>query len=147
MKKLFTALMALALVASSAYADEKKDTVKFSVVKEIPITSVKDQNQSGTCWCYSTLAFLEAELLRKGKGTFDLCESFVVHHTMTDRAEASVRMHGDVSFAEGGSFLRCSILHEKLRTCSAGCNACSGFFAGRQSFQLQRTYNRGGSCG
>ena len=42
MKKLFTALMALALVASSAYADEKKDTVKFSVVKEIPITSVKD---------------------------------------------------------------------------------------------------------
>ena len=58
MKKLFTALMALALVASSAYADEKKDTVKFSVVKEIPITSVKDQNQSGTCWCYSTLAFL-----------------------------------------------------------------------------------------
>lgn len=93
MKKLFTALMALALVASSAYADEKKDTVKFSVVKEIPITSVKDQNQSGTCWCYSTLAFLEAELLRKGKGTFDLCESFVVHHTMTDRAEASVRMH------------------------------------------------------
>ena len=104
MKKLFTALMALALVASSAYADEKKDTVKFSVVKEIPITSVKDQNQSGTCWCYSTLAFLEAELLRKGKGTFDLCESFVVHHTMTDRAEASVRMHGDVSFAEGGSF-------------------------------------------
>ena len=104
MKKLVTALMALALVASSAYADEKKDTVKFSVVKEIPITSVKDQNQSGTCWCYSTLAFLEAELLRKGKGTFDLCESFVVHHTMTDRAEASVRMHGDVSFAEGGSF-------------------------------------------
>ena len=29
MKKLFTALMALALVASSAYADEKKDTVKY----------------------------------------------------------------------------------------------------------------------
>ena len=104
MKKLFFAFMATALIASSAYAEEKKDTVKFTVVKEIPITSIKDQNRSGTCWCYSTLSFLEAELLRKGKGTFDLCESFVVHHTMTDRAEAAVRMHGDVSFAEGGSF-------------------------------------------
>jgi aminopeptidase C len=105
MNKLFLAFMALAVTATSAFADEKKnDTVKFTVVKEIPITSIKDQNQSGTCWCYSTLGFLEAELLRKGKGTFDLCESFVVHHTMTDRAEAAVRTHGDVSFSEGGSF-------------------------------------------
>lgn len=78
--------------------------MKFTVVKENPITSIKDQNRSGTCWCYSTIGFLEAELLRKGKGTFDLCESFVVHHTMTDRAAAAVRTHGDVSFAEGGSF-------------------------------------------
>ncbi len=95
--------LALSLAAGAASADTK-DSVSFTVIKELPITSVKDQSRSGTCWCYSTLGFLEAELLRTGKGEFDLCESFVVHHTMVDRAKASVRMHGDVSFSEGGSF-------------------------------------------
>lgn len=102
-KKLFAAMMLVALSASTAFA-ATNDTIKFTVIKENPITSIKNQSRSGTCWCYSTLGFLEAELLRKGKGTFDLCESFVVHHTMLDRAKAAVRMHGDVSFAEGGSF-------------------------------------------
>lgn len=67
MKKLFTALMALALVASSAYADEKKDTVKFSVVKEIPITSVKDQNQSGTFGAIQLSHFLRQSCCAKAK--------------------------------------------------------------------------------
>ena len=39
---------------------------KFTTIKELPVTSVKDQNQAGTCWCYSSLAFFEAELLRMG---------------------------------------------------------------------------------
>lgn len=41
----------------------------FTTVKEVPITSIKDQNQSSTCWAFSTLGFLEAELLRAGKVT------------------------------------------------------------------------------
>ena len=40
---------------------------KFEIIKELPITPVKDQNRAGTCWCYSTLGFFEAELLRMGK--------------------------------------------------------------------------------
>ena len=76
----------------------------FTTVKENPITSVKDQNRSSTCWAFSTLGFLEAELLRAGKGEFDLSEMFVVHHTMQDRAVNYVRYHGDASFAPGGSF-------------------------------------------
>lgn len=39
-----------------------------------------------------------------GKGTYDLCESFVVYNTYMDRARAAVRTHGDVSFSQGGSF-------------------------------------------
>ena len=34
---------------------------------------------------------------------YDLSEMFVVSHTMLDRAEYVVRMHGDASFAPGGS--------------------------------------------
>lgn len=102
-KNLFAAALLLSVSVSTAFA-ATNDSITFTVVKENPITSIKDQNRSGTCWCYSSLGFLEAELLRLGKGEYDLCESFVVHHTMVDRAKASVRLHGDISFSECGSF-------------------------------------------
>ena len=92
------------MAAQAKPAAAKNDTVQFTVVKANPITSIKDQNQSGTCWDYSSLGFFEAELLRLGKGTYDLCESFVAYHTYMDRAEKAIRMHGDVSFSQGGSF-------------------------------------------
>ena len=93
-----------ASVVAQSNAAAKNDTVKFTVVKENPITSIKDQNQSGTCWAFSSLGFLEAELLRMGKGNHDLSESFLVYHTYMDRADKAVRTHGDASFSQGGSF-------------------------------------------
>lgn len=107
MKKILT-LALLALVACNAFAEEKKDSVNpntpvFTVIKENPITSMKDQNRSGTCWDYSTLSFFEAEILKKSGKTYDLCESFVANKTYMDRAVQVVRLHGDCQFAEGGS--------------------------------------------
>lgn len=103
-KKLIIAA-ALCLLPGVSFAQaEKKDSTVFTVVKENPITTVKDQNQSGTCWAYSSLGFLESELLRMGKGEHDLCESFLVYHTYMDRADKAIRTHGDVSFSQGGSF-------------------------------------------
>ena len=102
---LFIACACLSLGVSAKKHVEKADTgFVFTTVKENPITSIKNQNQSGTCWCFSTLSFFESELLRMGKGEHDLCEMFVVHKTMEDRAAQTVRTHGDVSFAQGGSF-------------------------------------------
>lgn len=102
-KLIFAAALCLLPGVSFAQA-EKKDSTVFTVVKENPITPVKDQNQSGTCWAYSSLGFLESELLRMGKGEHDLCESFLVYHTYMDRADKAIRTHGDVSFSQGGSF-------------------------------------------
>ena len=93
---------ALAFVGLGAFAQE--NTPDFTVVKENPITSIKNQNQAGTCWCYSSLAFIESELLRMGKGEYDFSEMFIVHNTYLDRADKAVRTHGDVSFSQGGSF-------------------------------------------
>ena len=90
--------------SASSLSAAQNDTVQFTVVKENPITSIKNQNNSGTCWAYSSLGFLEAELLRMGKGTHDLCESFLVYNTYMDRADKAVRTHGDASFSQGGSF-------------------------------------------
>ena len=65
---------------------------------------MKDQNRAGTCWCYSGLGFIEAELLRMGKPEYDFSEMYIVSNTYLDRAKAAVRTHGDVSFSQGGSF-------------------------------------------
>ena len=103
------ALAALGLCFSSVYAkgpkkDKNDEGFVFTTVKENPITSIKNQNRSSTCWSFSSLGYLESELLRLGKGEFDLSEMFVVHKTMEDRATNYVRYHGDASFSPGGSF-------------------------------------------
>lgn len=104
-------LMAAALFMSvptfaQAPEGEKKadEGYQFEIIKELPITPVKDQNRAGTCWCYSTLGFFEAELLRMGKPEYDFSEMYIVYKTYQDRADRAVRTHGDVSYSEGGSF-------------------------------------------
>ena len=106
-KLIFASLLLLLpsfAVAQDKEQKEEKDTTYFTVIRENPITSIKNQNRSGTCWAYSSLGFFEAELLRMGKGEHDLCESFLVYNTYMDRADQAVRTHGDVSFSQGGSF-------------------------------------------
>ena len=108
--KKFLAATALAFVMPCfANAQEAEEAAKpegwiFSEEVKLPITSVKNQYAAGTCWCYSTLSFVEAELLRMGKGEYDFSEMFIVWNTYMDRAQATVRTHGDISFSQGGSF-------------------------------------------
>ncbi len=106
MKK--TIVLALLAVCTLGAHAEKKDSVNpnkpvFTVVKKNPITSIKDQNRSGTCWDYSTLSYFESEILKATGKTYDLCESFVANKTYMDRAIQVVRLHGDCQFSEGGS--------------------------------------------
>ncbi len=105
-KTLLLLTMAFAGIGAFAQdaAEAKKEGFEFTVVKENPITSIKDQNNAGTCWCYSSLAFIESELIRMGKGEYDLSEMYIVQKTYMDRADKAVRTHGDASFSQGGSF-------------------------------------------
>ena len=108
MKKiLFSVIMGAFALSSMAQeapvANDSLEGFQFTTVDSIAITPVKNQNRSGTCWSYSTIGFLESELIRMGKGVHDLSEMFVVHHTMLDRAEYVVRMYGTAQFAPGGS--------------------------------------------
>ena len=108
MNKIIT-VVALALCFSNVNAKGPKKSKAdegfvFTTVKECPITSIKNQNRSSTCWSFASTGFFESELLRMGKGEFDLAEMFIVHHTMTERAVNYVRYHGDASFSPGGSF-------------------------------------------
>jgi bleomycin hydrolase len=87
--------------------DEDKEEQKgyeFTVLKEISVTSVKDQHRSGTCWSFASTSFFEAELLRQGKGEYDLSEMFIVWNTYYDKAERYIRWHGNLNFGAGGAF-------------------------------------------
>ena len=92
--------------AQTDTTEVKKDTIegwKFTTIDSVGITRVKDQNRSGTCWAFSTLGFLESEVLRiKGKEV-ELSPMFVVSKTLIDRATYTVRMYNEPRFAEGGS--------------------------------------------
>lgn len=105
MKKIIILLALVSFAATALAQDEKKDeSYVFTPVKELKITSVKNQNRSGTCWSFSGLGFIESELLRMGKDEYDLSEMFIVHHSYSDKAEKYVRLHGHGTFAGGGSF-------------------------------------------
>lgn len=107
MKKIIT-LALMACLAIGVNAEEKKDSIckkkpVFTTIKENKITSIKDQNRSGTCWAYSTLSFFESEILKKTGKTYDLSEMFVANKDYMERAVLTVRMHGDSQFSQGGS--------------------------------------------
>jgi bleomycin hydrolase len=108
MKKLLLGIMAFSVMSISAIAQdeaEKKDEgYVFTMKKEIKVTPVKDQYRAGTCWSYSGLAFVEAELLRMGKPEVDLSELFIVWYSYSDKAKKYVRMHGNINFGGGGAF-------------------------------------------
>lgn len=111
MKRILSALMLVSGVLG-VYADEvveeKNDSTGgfvFTDVKVLKTTPVKDQNKSGTCWCFAGTSFFEDEILRKGGPELDLSEMYTVRQCYLDKAENYVRMNGATNFAAGGSVL------------------------------------------
>ena len=101
--KFIIAAAAFALASAAASAQTAPE-YEFTTIKENPITSVKNQNRSGTCWCYSALSFIESEILRTKGIETDLSEMFVVGKSYRDRAVKYVRLDGHLNFAAGSSF-------------------------------------------
>ena len=100
-------LAALALCYALGAAAQTPDTAapegyRFTDVKILPVTPVKDQSRSGTCWCYSTLSFLESEILRAGGPELDLSEMWIVRNIYFEKAVKYVRLHGSLNLAVGG---------------------------------------------
>ena len=97
-----------AFAQTSPQAPKTKD-YKFTTVKENPVTSIKNQYRSGTCWCFSALSFLESEVIKakgiKDEGAYpDFSEMFVVRNAYHDRAVKFVRLDGKLNFAAGSDF-------------------------------------------
>lgn len=110
MKQTITILMILILgfsfsvTAQDSPKEKKADSAYlFTDVIKLPATPVKNQYRSGTCWSYSAVSFLESELLRNGKDTFDLSEMYCVRECYADKAPLYVRFQGKHNFGGGGA--------------------------------------------
>lgn len=111
MKRLhLTAACIATVVAANAYTapadsvatDSVKKGFEFTPVHTVRTTSVKDQNKSGTCWCFSGTSFVEDEIMRQGGDSLDLSEMFTVRHCYLDKADRLVRNYGSTNFSPGG---------------------------------------------
>lgn len=92
----------ISTVSAFAQGEAIVDGTQLKVVHQVKTTPVKSQGRTGTCWSFSTTSFIESELLRKGKGEFDLSEMYFVRNTYPEKAERYVRRHGKAQFGEGG---------------------------------------------
>lgn len=99
---LLAPLMLMLAWGVSAQEPQKEEGYRFTDVKTLPATSVKDQNRSGTCWAYSALAFLESEILREGGKPVDLSEMWIVRNAYFEKAVKYARLHGSLNLAVGG---------------------------------------------
>lgn len=113
MRKFFILAIAFAMAVpmtagAQGRPQNKFPEYEFTVVKENPITSIKNQNRSGTCWCFSGISFLESEVIKakklKESQYPDFSEMFVVNHAYHDRAIKYVRLNGAMGFSAGSDF-------------------------------------------
>ena len=79
-----------------------KEGYSFIPVVELKTTSVKDQAATNTCWCFATTSFIESELLRMGKGEYDLSEMFIVRKNYINKLKDNYLKQGKGNI-EGGS--------------------------------------------
>ena len=112
MKKLFALLTIALLCATTTYSiaqdkgAQKKDSgYVFTTDLAIPISGIRNQGSSGTCWAFSTTSFLEGEAIKKGTADTSIALStwYTVYKNYQEKFVKYVRLDGTLNFAEGGA--------------------------------------------
>ena len=99
------ALLSVSFISVSQQSNRKDSEYRFTTIKTLDATAVQNQNQTSTCWSFSSLSFFESEMIRMGKGKeYNLSEMFVVNKVYSLKADNFIRMHGKTNFGEGGGF-------------------------------------------
>lgn len=109
MRKKLLSLALSFVIGFSAFAQKKqkssvaevKEGYKFTTLTELGATSVKNQASTGTCWCFATASFIESELLRMGKGEYDLSEMFIIRKNYEKRLKDNYLRRGKGNLGPG----------------------------------------------
>ena len=105
---------------SSPVAEE---SYKFTTITELQATPVKNQSATGTCWSFATTSFIESELIRLGKGEYDLSEMYIVRQNYINRLKDNYLRMGKGNIEEGSNahdwmrvFIESGIVPEEIYT-------------------------------
>jgi hypothetical protein len=109
-RHLFIAVLAIAFIipsfgqkknAAEQSSQKTEGGYKFTPLVELKATSVKNQSSTGTCWCFATTSFIESELLRMGKGEYDLSDMWIVRYNYVDRLRDNFIQEGKGNLGQG----------------------------------------------
>lgn len=89
------------LLGMGVTANAQEKGYKFTEVVSLKTTPVKNQASTGTCWCFATTSFMESELLRMGKGEYDLSEMFIVRQKYFNQTEDNYQRRGKGNVGQG----------------------------------------------
>ena len=92
----------LAFVCLSSFTLSAQEGFVFGSETQVKATPVKSQDKTGTCWAYSTISFIESEILRMGGPELDLSEMYIVKQVYVRKAKQFVLLHGMGNFSQGG---------------------------------------------
>lgn len=97
-------LATISMFAQETFTNKKASKYEFTTIKDMEATPVENQNRTGTCWSFSSLSFLESEIIRQGHAPVDLSEMYVVRNAYLGKATNYLRMGGKFNFGQGGAF-------------------------------------------
>lgn len=100
----FTTKRSTKVEGNTPFTNKKGSKYEFTLLKDLEATAVQNQNRTGTCWSFSTLSFLESEMIRQGHQPSNLSEMFIARNAYIGKAENYLRMYGKYNFGEGGAF-------------------------------------------
>ena len=105
MSKLILTFFLSCIFFYNAFA-QKLNRIDLGLIphRQTNCTNVKDQYMSSTCWSFSSNSFLESQLMKMGRGNFDLSEMFVARYSMLRKIRRHLKLKGQNFFTPGGQF-------------------------------------------
>jgi len=95
-------LLLFIVVTAIVNAQSTNTSLQFLHIIQLPVTSVKNQDTTGTCWCFGGTSLLESQYLERSGVSLDLSEMFIVRNIYIDKAKNYILRQGHAQFGEGG---------------------------------------------
>ncbi len=100
----FTTKRLVSKTENKPFTNKKGSKYEFTLIKDLDATPVENQNRTGTCWSFSSLSFIESEMIRTGHKPVNLSEMYIARNAYIGKATNYLRMYGNFNFGEGGEF-------------------------------------------
>ena len=115
-RNLFLSLITLCTLGATAQNASRSEGAKSAMAVSMPVlpadvvtverlnpaTGVKNQGQTGTCWCFSGTSLVESQFLKRTNEQVDLSEMYTVYNIYFEKARNYFLRQGHAQFGEGG---------------------------------------------